>query len=414
MSDYSEKEEPLLIINQSVFPFNDPEETICDDLISAVDSSEVSSVSDHRERSSPEHDHPLVVHEVAGPFLSAEELNIKVSALAEGMSFILDRIEKPILGELLPGLAFDNTRKGPDDKVVCVKADQIYERDIWFIGDLHADLLAFEAALRFIKSEDKKSAAQNGSLVILLGDISDGDYFNIEVTLRLLELLCERPGRVCILSGNHDAGLYYNGSILSSRVEPAQLARELNLKDKENPVFHRLGILIVELFRKLPCALFFPDGLLAVHGGFPHKDLWEGIHTVADLNADSCISDFIWTRSSSLPRKKPNRHSSGSQYGYKDFMDFCAKASEILPKPVSRMIRGHDHHEKRYELNTTKCSNGVLTINTMSYRLSREFSEKQTMAPCIAKYQPGLLPEVYCLQLPTETVSQVYPPLVES
>lgn len=416
MSDFSEQEAPIL--NTGPDPITsfcrDPKEMPLNDQAPTVNSLEASPAYDHLQESSTEPVCSLVVHDVAGPFPTAEELNLKVPELEKRMPFILDRIEQTILEESLPRLALDNGRKGFDDKVILIEKDQIYERDIWFIGDLHADLLAFEAALCFIKSQDEVSTTQNESLIILLGDISDGDHCNIEVTLRLLELLDEMPGRVCILSGNHDEGFYHNGSVFGSTVEPAQLARELNLRNTDNPAFHRLGILLVELFRKLPCALFFPDGLLAVHGGFPLKDQWDGIHNLTDLNASNCLTDFIWTRSSSLPRKTPNRYSKGCQYGYRDFSDFCAKSSEILPKPVSRMIRGHDHHKERYELNTIKCSNKILTINTMSYRLSREYSEKQTMAPCIAKYQPGLLPEVYCLKLPAETVSQVYPPLVES
>lgn len=43
-------------------------------------------------------------------------------------------------------------------------------------------------------------------------------------------------------------------------------------------------------------ALFFPDGLLIAHGGFPLRDLHERLAHGGDWNDPQCRSDFVWVR----------------------------------------------------------------------------------------------------------------------
>ena len=69
-----------------------------------------------------------------------------------------------------------------------------------------------------------------------------------------------------------------------------------------------------------------------------------------DWNDPQCLTDFVWTRAHPRARKKlPNRTSRGSQFGYEDFAAFCA-LSATLGRPVTHMVRGHDHVEERYEI----------------------------------------------------------------
>ena len=79
------------------------------------------------------------------------------------------------------------------------------------------------------------------------------------------------------------------------------------------------------LFARAPRALFFPDGLLVAHGGFPLVDLHPRAGRDGRLERPGLLSDFVWTRAHPKARRKlPNRFSRGSQFGYEDFADFCA------------------------------------------------------------------------------------------
>ena len=87
----------------------------------------------------------------------------------------------------------------------------------------------------------------------------------------------------------------------------------------------RAAKVTVRLIARAPRALFFPDGLLVAHGGFPLSDLHSRLAETGDWNDPACLSDFTWARAHPKARRKmPNRFSRGSQFGYEDFADFCA------------------------------------------------------------------------------------------
>jgi hypothetical protein len=132
-----------------------------------------------------------------------------------------------------------------------------------------------------------------------------------------------------------------------------------------------------------------------------------------DWNDPACLSDFVWTRAHPTARKKlPNRYSRGSQFGFEDFAAFCSVADQ-LGRPVTHMVRGHDHVEQRFAIYPAYRSNPILTTVALSRRLSREFLGPYARAPTVARYAPGELPQVFRLELPPALIEEVYPELKE-
>jgi hypothetical protein len=278
---------------------------------------------------------------------------------------------------------------------------------LWFIGDLHGDLLALEAALALIARESADDAGVTPRIV-LLGDLFDDGGFGLETLLRVFELILERPRSVCLLAGNHDEALGYNGARFTATVSPSDFSDFLN-DNLAHEWIGRAGKLAVRLVANAPRALFFPDGLLAAHGGFPLTDLHERLAETGDWNDPQCLVDFVWARAHPRARRKlPNRTTRGSQYGYQDFAAFCA-LSATLGRPVTHMVRGHDHVEERYEIYPAYAATPVLTTVALSRRLAREWFGPFIRVPTIARWVPASLPQVYRLHVPERHVRACYP-----
>ncbi|HSK68189.1 MAG TPA: hypothetical protein VLA21_02900, partial [Candidatus Limnocylindria bacterium] len=171
----------------------------------------------------------------------------------------------------------------------------------------------------------------------------------------------------------------------------------------------RAGKLAVRLFARAPRALFFPDGLLAAHGGFPLADLHPRLAETGNWNDAACLSDFVWTRAHPKARRKlPNRFSRGSQFGHADFADFCS-LSAGLGRPVTHMVRGHDHVDERYAIYPAYHAYPVLTTVALSRRLSRERFGPYERIPTLAQVVEGALPQVFRLHIPLHIIRDVYP-----
>ena len=292
-------------------------------------------------------------------------------------------------------------------EVVVVRKQEDIPSNLWFVGDIHGDLLALEAALGYI---DRVTSAEKLAFptIVFLGDLFDRMQYGYETVLRILALAKDRPGHILWLAGNHDVAFKYSektGSFVAE-VSPAELADWLNERAKTDAFAERIGKCAVKLGALLPRAIFLPDGLLAAHGGVPHTDLHGGIKSVVELNDGKSLQDFVWTRLHPRARQRvPNRNSKSCDVGILDFEAFCACATVALAQPVSRMVRGHDHIvDKRFEFYSNYKKNQVLTINTLSRREEGEWSENFVTTPCVARYWPNCLPEVHRLSLPEELV----------
>jgi hypothetical protein len=181
---------------------------------------------------------------------------------------------------------------------------------LWIIGDLHGDLLALEAALAQIR--DYAPPGDSPPRIIFLGDFVDDEGLGLEVLVRVFELIVEAPQLVCVIAGNHDEALSYDGSRFASSVSPSDFADFLNA-NLTHEWIERTGKLALRLTAHAPRALFFPDGLLVAHGGFPLADLHPALAETGNWNDPACLSDFVWARAHPKARRKmPNRFSTAA------------------------------------------------------------------------------------------------------
>jgi hypothetical protein len=331
---------------------------------------------------------------------------VSPSAIRSRMRATVEAFEALLDSEAGPGLLFDDHRKDARDQTI-----QVAELDpaapLWIIGDLHGDLLALEAALELIRREAEASAAAPPN-IILLGDLFDDEGYGLELLLRVFELILASPGRVCVVVGNHDEALSYDGNRFASSVSPGDFSDFLNA-NLAHEWIERAGKLAVRFFAQAPHALFLPDGLLIAHAGFPLTDLHAQLEESGDWNAPACLSDFTWTRAHPTARKKmPNRFTRGSQFGREDFADFCALSAR-LGRPVTHMVRGHDHVEEGYAIYPAYEAHPILTTVALSRRLPRQAFGPYERVPSMARYVPGSLPRPYRLHIPAELVNEVFP-----
>jgi hypothetical protein len=349
---------------------------------------------------------PLEVVEMDGLDWQAVRAAADPSSIRGRMRGIVERMESLLDRVGGPGLLFDSDRADPADKVIRIPVlDPAIP--LWIIGDLHGDLLALEAALATIRDAAPPSGGPSPRIVFL-GDLFDDEGFGLEVLLRVFELIADEPARVCVIAGNHDEALSYDGVRFASSVTPSDFADVLNA-NLAHEWIERTGKLAVRLFADAPRALFLPDGLLIAHGGFPLVDLHPRLVETGDWNDPACLSDFVWTRAHPKARRKlPNRFTRGSQFGYEDFAAFCALCTD-LGRPVARMVRGHDHVEERYAVFPAYRSHPLLTTVALSRRLSRESFGSYERVPTIAQHVEGALPRVYRLHIPPDMIREAYP-----
>ena len=308
-----------------------------------------------------------------------------------------------------PKMLFDEYRSSPTDQAILVS--EVGEAPLWIVGDLHGDLLTLEAAVTLARNHPHYGSEH--ARLIFLGDLFDDEGFGLEVLLRIFELIVADPAKICIIAGNHDEALAHDGSWFTSSVSPSDFSEFLN-RHSEDGRITQAGKLAIRLFSNAPRALFFPDGLLVSHGGFPLADLHANLAETADWNSPSCLSDFVWARAHPTARKKlPNRFTRGGQFGHEDFAAFCSVASS-LGRLVTHMVRGHDHVEERYMFYPAYHAHPILTTVALARRLSREVAGPYERVPTIALYTKHAVPQVFRLKIPSELVREIYPTPIET
>ena len=341
------------------------------------------------------------VHDLAWDEIRA---SMQVHALRARMRETVEALELRLDAE--GGLAplFGDCRDGVGDRALYVPA--LSDDPLWFIGDIHGDLLALDAAIALIDRE--ADGGQVRPRIVFLGDLFDDGGYGLETLLRFFELVLRHAGRVCLLAGNHDESLGYNGARFTATVAPSDFCDFLN-HNLAHEWIARVGKLAIRLVAQAPRALFFPDGLLAVHGGFPLTDLHEDLARTGDWNHPQCLTDFVWARAHPRARRKlPNRTTRGSQFGYEDFAAFCT-LSATLGRAVTHMVRGHDHVDERYEIYPAYKDHPVLTTVSLSRRLERELFGSFVRVPTVARWVRGALPQIYRLHIPESHIRGCYP-----
>lgn len=336
------------------------------------------------------------------------------AAVRARLASTCDRLEALLDQAEGPGFLFDADRAAPDASGVPDRAIHVAalapDTPLWFVGDLHGDLLALEAALALAHAE---AGAGPAPAFVFLGDLFDDGGYGLEILLRVFELAAGDPARVCVLAGNHDEALGWDGARLTSFVSPSDFAERLDADLAADAPgagdAARAARLAVRFFARAPRALFFPDGLLVTHAGVPLVDLHAQLEATGDWNDPRVLTDFAWTRAHPKARRKlPNRASRGSQFGYEDFADFCALATR-LGRPVTHLVRGHDHVEERWAVYPAWTAHPILTTVALSRRLPRELFGPYVRVPTVARWVHGALPQVYRLHLPEADVRALYP-----
>jgi hypothetical protein len=318
---------------------------------------------------------------------------------------ILTRMEEKLADGGPVGLAFEEFAASREDQAIQV-GEEWPLGDVWFVGDLHGDLLALETALQHVES----GAGATGARIVFLGDLFDDGAHAAEVVLRIFQLVLDGPMRATIVTGNHDEALARKGGRFQSTVLPSDFTDWLNAQSEAgHPWAERLGRVIIHFFRRAPRALFFPDGLMVAHGGIPHTDLHPVLEAEGNWNDPRVLQDFVWLRAHPRARKRiPNRTTRGSEFGREDFAAFCDVATR-MGRPVSRLLRGHDHVEERFAVFPQWSEHPALTINTLSHKLPREVFGPYERVPVIARWVRGRLPEVRRLFIPPELIREIYP-----
>jgi UDP-2,3-diacylglucosamine pyrophosphatase LpxH len=251
--------------------------------------------------------------------------------------------------------------------------------------------------------------------VIYLGDFFDRGAQGHEVMLTLFNHLLQDMARVCVIVGNHDESLRFDDgqNRFHALVKPCEYADWINAQqDMGNDLASRAGHLAIELFRRMPRALFFPDGLLVAHGGVHHRDKFSddrgdlALEDENSLNDARSLKSFVWKRASETePRKRVNPSSSSGEFGYKNFSWFCEQATAVLGQPVERMIKGHDHHPERYCTYPEYQEHRILAVNNMCY--SQGELDPFERAPCIARWINGGYPQVHRVRIPHQHIRDI-------
>ena len=307
-----------------------------------------------------------------------------------------------------PRMLFDADRGDLDDRAIQVGASSA-AGPLWVVGDLHGDLLALEGALAQIRAHDDADAGHGApARIVFLGDFFDDEGYGLEVLVRVFELILAMPGQVCTIAGNHDEALGFDGSRFSSSVSPSDFADQLNA-NLAHEWMVRTAKLAIRLTARAPRALFFPHGLLIAHGGFPLSDLHGKLEQTGDWNDPAVLADFVWARAHPKARlKMPNRFSRGSQFGWQDFANFCALATR-LGRPVTHMVRGHDHPDERYAVYPAYNAHPLVTTVALSRRLPREQFGPQERAPTLVRVSDDGVPQILQLHFPPGMVSDYFP-----
>ncbi|MEA4862753.1 MAG: metallophosphoesterase [Victivallaceae bacterium] len=293
--------------------------------------------------------------------------------------------------QMLPPMAFCSN---PPSRVPTISDRSALPANLWYIGDLHGDLLSLVASLDYIDH----FPAEEPPTIVFLGDAFDRFGYGYEVLLVIFNLMLERPGKIMFLVGNHDVELYYKKrfNVFYPGVMPANFCEWLNVSLSEKPELSIFGQRLITLMRRMPHALFLPDGMVAAHGGVPHTDVQRTIHSPADLDTINARQDFVWGRFDPRhPRVMPDRARKDVRLGYQDFNDFCDVASEALDMPVMRMIHGHEHPLEQWMFYPRYLMNPILTINT--HRIATASGSIDKIA--VARHRPDTLPEVHLLEL---------------
>ncbi len=270
----------------------------------------------------------------------------------------------------------------------------------FFIGDIHGDFFALHTLLNWIRKQNKDFR------ICFLGDLVDRGTHSLECFAYFLEWAYAYPERIIWIAGNHDIAFSYKSETdeFLSDVHPSEFLEYLNCPDSMKGFRSQFGKYFIELTKRLPRAVLFPNGLLATHGGIPHDDLQNELVAAENdverwklLNSDRYKQDFTWTRIHRNPKKFPNRNSKGCEYGFQNFERFCQVTKDFFS--IKHMVNAHEHPEQGFDPQEKYKINRVLTLRGFGFH---------TLNPGFTAYR-DYLPKLFLSQGEDEGPPKIIP-----
>ncbi|HIA11415.1 MAG TPA: metallophosphoesterase, partial [Flavobacteriales bacterium] len=168
-----------------------------------------------------------------------------VVSLPEDKERIVSGIEALVAKKKLIGMAFDKCRQDRGNEQLVIKVDLSNEpdpdeNDIWFLGDIHGDLLGMTAAIDYVEQTSRESGKK--PIIIYLGDFFDrGEYGHWVLVKLFSQILGKNRSHIGVIAGNHDEGLKHSKERgFYSEVEPCEFGDWLN-DQPEDSMWPRLG-----------------------------------------------------------------------------------------------------------------------------------------------------------------------------
>ena len=264
-------------------------------------------------------------------FRKKEDFECSESKLKELTEFLKS-------GQIRFGLGYDLDAEEPFH--VIREGGLLKDRDIWFLGDIHGDIVALRSALAFINSNSEKKP-----VFVFLGDLFDRNLFSLNVLAEVVSLIKDEPDSVFWIAGNDDEGLCCTGDRFSSSVTPQEFTDYLNLVGVGyvNDFIRS----VISLIKKLPIGLVLPNGLLAVHGGIPTRpdrsvqNVWENVP------ADE-IPALLRSKRKEFSRNRFDGTAiSGTKlkdfFSWLELINFSFAIEEAYGVKIRSCLRGHDH-----------------------------------------------------------------------
>lgn len=280
----------------------------------------------------------------------------------------------------------------------------------YFLGDLHGDFLAWHSLFARVRTD-------KNFRLCFLGDLVDRGRHDIECFAALLEAAETYPEQILWIIGNHEDGVRFNpaGGEFNSTVDPSEFVDWLNAPPPHvtQDQARAWGRLLIDICRRLPRAVLFPEGTLATHGGVPLEDRWPHLKNMEAFHHERALADFTWTRAASVPLRKgwkyaPDKRarSSDFDYGYRDLEGFCKAAAEVFN--IKRVVRGHDHVAEGSEKPEGYDNVPVLTINGFGFDYLTNSVHKYRTTLALGVFVPGELPRVEQVPFSREDYDALY------
>jgi hypothetical protein len=208
---------------------------------------------------------------------------------------------------------------------------------VYVVGDLHGDYGSFSKII----SKHKK--AEEGSLLVFLGDYADRGTGGIEIITELNTFL-EGKNNIVALKGNHE--VYIDGKPVFA---PCDLIYEAQAKYSSWKKFYN------EIFLRFLSKLYIAaiiNRVLFVHAGISSR-----IKSISDMEDDSNEEYLIWSDPYHGKGEHPNNRGAGVIFGE----DVTTQVLSCLN--INLIVRSHEPHKAAYGP-FVEHNGKVITINS--------------------------------------------------